>query len=55
VLFGTPDRGKDAASRPEKGRPCAEPGCATVLSTYNRSITCYLHTVPTIRHAIQRP
>jgi hypothetical protein len=55
VLFGTPDRGKDAASRARKGRPCAEPGCSTVLSTYNRSATCYVHTIPTVRHALQRP
>ena len=54
-LFGAPASGKGPASRPEKGRECEEPGCATVLSTYNRSTTCYLHTAPTRRHALDRP
>jgi hypothetical protein len=53
VLLGTPERGKGSASRPEKGRMCAEPGCRTVLSTYNRSATCYLHTEPRRRHALE--
>lgn len=26
------------------GRTCSHPGCATVLSAYNRGTTCYLHT-----------
>ena len=52
--FGTPDRGYDLASRAEQGRLCAEPGCETVLSTYNRSSTCYLHTAPSYRHPLQR-
>ncbi len=55
VRFGTPDRGKDVASRAAQGRSCDEPGCATVLSTYNRSRTCYLHTAPSYRHPLQRP
>ena len=41
-------------SRPEKGRRCADPGCTTVLSTYNASPTCYLHTMPVRRHALER-
>lgn len=52
-LFGTPDRGKDAASRAERGRWCADPGCSTVLSTYNLSRTCYVHTAPSFSHPLQ--
>lgn len=55
VQYGTPERGKDPLSRAERGRLCAEPGCATVLSTYNRSATCFLHTEPSYRHPLQRP
>ena len=54
VMFGTPERGKDLASRAPQGRPCAEPGCTTVLSTYNESPTCFLHTKPAYRHPLQR-
>jgi hypothetical protein len=32
------------------GRTCDHPGCTTVLSTYNASFTCWLHT-----SAITRP
>jgi hypothetical protein len=52
--FGTPDRGREASSRPGKGRRCADPACPTVLSTYNPSDTCYLHTEPTYRHPLAR-
>lgn len=55
VQYGTPERGKESLARPERGRLCAEPECATVLSTYNRSTTCYLHTAPSYRHPLQRP
>jgi hypothetical protein len=54
VRFGTPERGKEPTSRPARGRLCAEPSCHTVLSTYNRSTTCYLHTAPEYRHPLQR-
>jgi hypothetical protein len=33
---------------------CAEPACPTVLSTYNPSETCWLHTNPTYRHPLAR-
>jgi hypothetical protein len=52
VQFGPPGRGKDAASRAITGRHCDYPGCATVLSTYNASSTCWLHTGPATRHAL---
>jgi hypothetical protein len=55
VQYGTPDRGKDSVFREARGRLCAEPSCMTVLSTYNRSATCYLHTAPSYRHPLQRP
>jgi hypothetical protein len=54
VVLGPPVRGKEPASRPAKGRSCSEPACATVLSTYNRSATCYMHTPPTLKHAMER-
>jgi hypothetical protein len=50
--FGTPDRGKGAASRAALGRVCDEPGCATVLSTYNSSGTCWMHASPSTRHPL---
>ena len=39
------------------GRTCSHPGCATVLSAYNRASTCYLHTrakAPRLRGRPQR-
>jgi hypothetical protein len=54
VRYGAPDRGKDVASRAAVGRCCQAPACTTVLSTYNRSATCYLHTAPSTRHPLQR-
>jgi hypothetical protein len=54
VQFGSPDRGKDAASRASTGRHCSEPACATVLSTYNASTTCWLHSAPSYRHPLAR-
>lgn len=54
TAFGAPDRGKDASSRPERGRICGQDGCTTVLSTYNASETCWLHTQPTTRHSLAR-
>jgi hypothetical protein len=52
--FGTPDNGKGAQYRPAKGRLCQEPGCETLLSTYNASDRCYLHSAPAFRHALYR-
>ncbi|HZA61084.1 MAG TPA: hypothetical protein VE754_05295 [Actinomycetota bacterium] len=54
VALGTPAHGKGAASRPPPGRMCAEPGCSTILSTYNASDDCWLHTPPTLRHPLER-
>jgi hypothetical protein len=54
VPYGTPERGKELASRAPKGRLCAAPGCATVLSTYNRSQTCFLHSSPSFGSPLQR-
>jgi len=39
VRIGPPVRGKDLSSRAAKGRCCSEPGCTTILSTYNASPT----------------
>ncbi|HYJ61654.1 MAG TPA: hypothetical protein VE032_09355 [Actinomycetota bacterium] len=55
VQFGTPARGKEASARATSGRHCDHPGCSTVLSTYNSSPTCWLHTGPTLRQPLERP
>ena len=52
VKLGVPDKGKGANSRAARGRACADPGCSTVLSTYNTFTTCWLHSRPTPRHAL---
>jgi hypothetical protein len=52
VQFGPPARGKDAGSRSSTGRLCDAPGCTTVLSTYNSSNTCWLHTGASTRHPL---
>jgi hypothetical protein len=33
--------------------PLLEPGCVTVLSTYNKETTCWLHSVPVHRHPLE--
>jgi hypothetical protein len=45
--FGAP--GKNAVPRSLDERRCEEPGCTTILSSYNSSPTCWLHTGPTRR------
>ena len=35
-----------------KGRHCSVFGCTTLLSTYNTSDTCWLHTTPSTRHPL---
>lgn len=52
VRLGRPERGKGSPARSVSGRPCSHPGCSTVLSTYNPSSTCWLHTDPSHRHAL---
>jgi len=54
VQFGPPDRGKETAARPPRGRMCEQIGCQTILSTYNSSDACWLHTPPAYRHALSR-
>ncbi len=49
---GTPARGKEASARPAPGRVCGHEGCATILSTYNRTTKCSAHSEPTLRHAL---
>jgi hypothetical protein len=50
--FGTPTKTRDAPARSVKGRHCVEAGCPTVLSTYNPSATCWLHSAPSMRHPL---
>jgi len=54
IKFGPPDRGKGAESRASAGRLCAAQGCSTILSTYNASPTCWLHSEAEYRHPLQR-
>lgn len=44
-LVGRPVRSETPRRmrRQRAGRVCADPGCATVLSTYNRSRYCWPH------------
>lgn len=44
--FGKPTPRHGASTRPRSGRVCSEPGCATILSTYNADSVCWLHTEP---------
>ena len=48
--YGAP--GKGAHPRELDRRQCDAPGCTTILSAYNASTTCYLHTQPTTRHPL---
>ena len=52
--FGTPQRGREAESRPPRGRLCDQPGCSTVLSTYNSATSCWLHTVPSFSRPVHQ-
>jgi hypothetical protein len=52
VQLGLPARGKDASSRPVRGRVCERPGCQTVLSTYNPAILCWMHSAPSYAHPL---
>lgn len=55
VQFGPPERGRGLASRAAQGRVCDRLGCSTILSTYNVTGTCWLHTPTTYRHPLSRP
>jgi hypothetical protein len=52
VQYGVPLASKQAVHRERAGRCCEVPTCETVLSTYNTSTTCWLHTTATRRHAL---
>lgn len=50
--FGAPDRGKESSARAPRGRVCAQSGCRTVLSIYNKSTLCSIHQDRVYRHAL---
>jgi hypothetical protein len=52
--FGVPVRGRGAETRPASGRVCDEPGCGTILSTYNKAPTCWKHATRALRHPLYR-
>ena len=54
VQYGPPGAGRGAVSRASQGRLCDEPTCTTVLSTYNASTTCWLHSGATKKHPLAR-
>ncbi|HEX9235978.1 MAG TPA: hypothetical protein VF972_06835 [Actinomycetota bacterium] len=43
IDYGTPMRGKRPAARRQPAE-CGFPSCTTVLSIYNSSSTCWMHT-----------
>jgi hypothetical protein len=53
VEYGTPLAGKSSV-RGTRNRLCEHPGCPTVLSTYNASTTCWLHSRPELRRPLDR-
>jgi hypothetical protein len=52
VQYGVPIPARHASKRPSAGRRCEVQGCVTLLSTYNASTTCWLHTTATRRHPL---
>ena len=52
VQYGAPIPAKQASNRPRAGRRCEVGGCVTLLSTYNASPTCWLHTTAVPRHSL---
>jgi hypothetical protein len=52
VQYGVPLANKQALHRERAGRRCEVAACETVLSTYNTSTACWLHTTATRRHAL---
>jgi len=52
MLIGLPEKGRGTESGHAAGRTCSREGCSTILSTYNRSTTCWLHTAPAFRHPL---
>ncbi len=52
MLIGLPEKGRGTESRHAAGRTCSREGCSTILSTYNRSTTCWLHTQPAFLHPL---
>lgn len=52
VQYGAPVGARHADKRAPTGRHCTVEGCVTLLSTYNSSPTCWLHTRAVPRHAL---
>jgi hypothetical protein len=44
--LGSASRKSDRIVRSARGRVCAEGGCSTVLSAYNRTQLCWVHEIP---------
>jgi hypothetical protein len=54
VSYGTPQHGKESPTRASRDRCCAFEGCSTILSTYNTSSACWVHTEPSMRPPLSR-
>jgi hypothetical protein len=52
VQYGVPLANGKADRRAVSGRTCSDASCDTVLSTYNKATTCWLHTSATTHHAL---
>ena len=52
VHYGAAIPAKHASKRPRAGRACEVPGCVTLLSTYNSSTRCWLHSTAVRRHPL---
>ena len=55
-LVGRPAWGTGArrVRRQHRGRVCADPTCATVLSTYNESRYCWIHEARPLQRTFGR-
>ena len=45
-ILGVPSPGHEASKRPPRGRVCGAFGCETILSSYNKATSCWLHADP---------
>jgi hypothetical protein len=54
IQYGPALPGKGSMPRAEGGRLCAHPGCTTILSTYNASTMCWVHSTTTLGRSPDR-
>lgn len=54
LLYGPVQGGATTSHRSRPGRVCDVEGCETILSMYNGSQSCWVHTLPEYPHASTR-